>query len=193
MPVLTISRTPKWSLGPREGGGLVRKLHAGLWGSLWTLSQPVAPRVLKNSPFPREVSLSPAPLGMFSELSRLRCPCQSQRWQDPCSTRVVGQGLWWVGLCFFLLAAVPMQNTQFFRPSGQASRLLEGPGSPAVFLLLLSSVPETQPCGQNSALCLGMLHWAESVAAGFLHSPQGFHPHFYCRGGNKNNLKLRRQ
>lgn len=45
-------------------------------------------------------------------------------------------------------------------------------------LLLLSTVPETQPWVQSSALCLGVLHWAGSVAAGFLHSFPGFHPQF---------------
>lgn len=59
-------------------------------------------------------------------------------------------------------------------------------------LLLLSTVPETQPCVQSSALCLGMLYWGESVAVGFLHSSQGFHP-VYCRRGYKNNSKLRQQ
>lgn len=29
--------------------------------------------------------------------------------------------------------------------------------------LLLSTVPETQPCGRHSALCVGTLHWAGSV------------------------------
>ena len=86
-----------------------------------------------------------------------------------------------------------MQNTQFSKPCGPHSRLLEGPRSPAVSLLLLSTVPETHPCGQNSALCMGMLHWAKPVAAGFLHSPQGFHPHFYSRRSSKDNSKLRQQ
>lgn len=156
------SHTPGWSLGPGEGGEPVGQFHLGPVGGLWTLNQPVAHTVWKNTPLSREVSLQPYSLRKAQWSRQSQTPLPSHK-PNVSNTGIAGQGSGGSGSIFFFLLLFPCIALSSPNPVASTTNSLRDQEAQLCPFCCCPQCQKTQPCGQHSALCLGMLHWAESV------------------------------